>query len=245
MIDQRRAGRRAEAGDDIEHARRKACGQRELAEPQRGQWRDLGGLEHHGAAAGQRRGDLPHGDHERKIPRHDHADHAEWLTHGVGQRVEPRRNDLAVDFVGPTGVVGQRVENRREILPPDRRDRLARIKTLELDELFGVLADALGKTQQQLPPVAGAKLTPGAIESGSCRAYRGIDIGSIARRDARNRPLGRGIERVEVLARRGGHAAAVDQQIAGLDSSREGAGGRFINSGTKVHIWSLAEDGQE
>ena len=50
--------------------------ERQLADPDRGQRRDLGGLEHDGVAGGQRGREAPAGDRHREVPRHDHAHHA-------------------------------------------------------------------------------------------------------------------------------------------------------------------------
>ena len=52
-----------------------------LAEQRGGLRRLLGRLDHHGVAAGQRRADLPGHQHERRVPRADHADHALGLAH--------------------------------------------------------------------------------------------------------------------------------------------------------------------
>ncbi len=116
MIDQRRAGRLAEARHDVEHAGRNAGLECEFAQPQCRQRGQLGGLQHDGAAAGERRRNLPHADHQREIPRHDSADDAHRFTHGVGQRIGTRGDHLSVDLVGPARVVGQRIEHRRNIL---------------------------------------------------------------------------------------------------------------------------------
>ena len=41
---------------------------------------EVGGLEHHAVAVGERRRDLPGRDRDREVPRRDHADHAERLA---------------------------------------------------------------------------------------------------------------------------------------------------------------------
>ena len=55
VLHQPRAARRARPGDHVEHALGQSRLQRDLGEAQRGQRRQLGGLEHHRVAGGQRR----------------------------------------------------------------------------------------------------------------------------------------------------------------------------------------------
>src|SRR5205814_7760632 len=54
--------------DDVDHARRQVGLLADLGEQQRGQRRRLRRLQHHGVAAGQRRGDLPR-EQDRKSTR--------------------------------------------------------------------------------------------------------------------------------------------------------------------------------
>ena len=70
---------RALAGDHREDALGQAGLEAELAEPDRGQRGELGGLEHDRVAGRQRRREPPAGDRHREVPRHDHADDAERL----------------------------------------------------------------------------------------------------------------------------------------------------------------------
>ena len=70
---QRGAGGLAEAGDDVDHAVGDAGLGDQLGQPQRGQRRLLGGLEHHGAAGRQRRAELPRRHQQREVPRDDLA----------------------------------------------------------------------------------------------------------------------------------------------------------------------------
>ena len=92
------ADHRALARDDREHALGQPGLEGQLAEPDRGQRRDLGRLEHHRVAGGQRRGEAPAGDRHREVPRHDDADHAERLVEGdvdaAGDRDLPAEEPL-------------------------------------------------------------------------------------------------------------------------------------------------------
>ena len=69
MLDQPLPDDRALADDDVDDALGDARLERELAEPQRRERRQLGRLEHDGVAAGERRPELPRGDVEREVPR--------------------------------------------------------------------------------------------------------------------------------------------------------------------------------
>ena len=71
---------RAGAGDDVEDPGREAGLEREAAEHQRGQRRQLGGLEDDGVAGGERRADLPRGHVERVVPGRDRGADAERLA---------------------------------------------------------------------------------------------------------------------------------------------------------------------
>ena len=89
VTDQRVAGRRAAAGDDIHHAFGEDVGD-DLGELQRRQRRLLGRLDDDGVAAGESRRELPGGHHQRIVPRRDRADHADRIAadhRGVARHV--------------------------------------------------------------------------------------------------------------------------------------------------------------
>ena len=111
MDDQRRAGRLAEAVDDVDDARREAGLEGQLGHAQGGQRRLLGGLHDDGVAAGQGRAPLPGQHQQREVPGDDLADDADRLPQRVGQEVAADRDGAALDLVGPAGVVAQRVDD--------------------------------------------------------------------------------------------------------------------------------------
>ena len=68
--------------------------------------RVLGRLDHDGATGGQRGGELPGHQQQRRVPRRDRGDHTDRLAAGVDEVVRVRRRDLpALDLVGQPGVV--------------------------------------------------------------------------------------------------------------------------------------------
>ncbi|MNZ70186.1 hypothetical protein D3C78_885130 [compost metagenome] len=70
----------AGAGDHVEHPTRVAGFEHQFCQFQRRQWGFVGGLEHHGAARGQRRTEFPAGQQQRKVPGDDGADHTHCFS---------------------------------------------------------------------------------------------------------------------------------------------------------------------
>ena len=73
MPGERDPGLGAEPGDDVEHARRQPGLAGQLGQRERRQRGDLGRLEHHRVAGGERRGHVGRGEHGRHVPRDDTA----------------------------------------------------------------------------------------------------------------------------------------------------------------------------
>ena len=131
------------ADDDVDDARWYPGFQDQLGEPQRGERRQLGGLEHDGVPARERRAELPAGDVEREVPRHDQADDAEGLAEGdVDAAGDGDR--LSVVLVDGAGV---EVEDLRDHADLGARagDRLADVLRFDARELFRVLLDEHGE----------------------------------------------------------------------------------------------------
>ena len=192
-----------------------------LADAQCGKRCQLGGLHHDGAAAGQRRRQFPHPDHQREIPGHDGGNHANRLPHGVGEGFFPRRDHLAADLVGPAGIVGQRIDGGGKVLPQHARDRLAGIEAFKGCDLVGVPLHQLGQTEQDLAAFGGAHAAPGALESAPRRRHRAIDVGLVAFGHRRDDLFVGRIEGLERAAGGGRDVPAVDQQpgLGGCDGS--------------------------
>ena len=168
MIDQGVADHAAGTGDDIEDARRQAGFERQLADPQCGERGQLGRLHHDGAAAGQRRRELPHPDHQREIPGHDDGDHADRLAHRVGERIVPRGDDLAADLVGPAGVVGQRVDGGRKILPQHARRSACRHRGFRVSTISSACVFIRSTSRSRIWPRSDARM----VRQGPSKARR-------------------------------------------------------------------------
>ena len=113
----------------------------------RAQRRQLGGLEDDGVAARERRPELPRGDVEREVPRHDQPDDAERLAEG---HVDPARDRdrLAVALVDRAGVEVEDVGDHAD-LAARAADRLADVVRLDPRELLVVLLDERREPPEQ------------------------------------------------------------------------------------------------
>ena len=136
------------AGDDVEHAVGDAGLGRQLGQRQCGKGRFVGGLEHHGAARGQRRGDLA-GDHRgREVPGRDRGGHADGLLErqqalaGLGAL-----QHVAVDALG---FFGEPLQERRGVgdLTGGLGHGLALFRGHDGGEILLVLHHQLGPLQQ-------------------------------------------------------------------------------------------------
>ena len=115
VADQGRPGLLAEAGDDVEHARRDAGLERQLGQPQRGQRGLLGRLEHGRAAGGQRRPERTGGHAERIVPGDDMGGDAQGLHQREVDHFRPKRDGGTLDLVGGTGIVDQRRDHAVDV----------------------------------------------------------------------------------------------------------------------------------
>ena len=106
MLDQRRADLRAEAGDDVDDAGRKARLLDQLGELERRGRGELRRLDDHGVAGGERRRELPGQQQQRRVPRRDDRHDAQRLVARVVEVARlVERDDRALDLVGQPAVV--------------------------------------------------------------------------------------------------------------------------------------------
>ncbi len=129
VLDQPLPDDRALADDDVDDALGEAGLEREVAEPDRGQRRELGGLEHDGVPARERGAELPARDVEREVPGHDQPDDAERLAEGHVDAAGDR-DRLAVVLVDGARVVVEDLRDHAD-LAARARDRLADVARLD------------------------------------------------------------------------------------------------------------------
>ncbi len=132
--DQALAGHRTGADDDVDDALGDARLQRELGEAQRRERRQLGRLEDDRVPAGERGPELPAGEHQREVPRHDQPDHSERFAkshvHAAGDR-----DGLAVVLLHGSRVEVEDVGHHAH-LPQGVAERLADVRALQLRQAF-------------------------------------------------------------------------------------------------------------
>ena len=158
-------------GQHGEHALGQARLERQLADPDRRQRRDLGRLEHDRVAGRQRGRESPAGDGHREVPGHDHADHAERFAEGdvdaAGHRDLP-----AEEALGCGGVVVQAVADVAR-LPAGVADRVAGVLDLEPGQLLDVRVDDGGERSAAAGPARpGRRLARTRTRPGRARSRR-------------------------------------------------------------------------
>ncbi|MCY1518122.1 hypothetical protein D9M68_528300 [compost metagenome] len=190
---------------------------------QLGQRGHFGGLEHHGAAGGQGRGQFPGGGHHGEVPRHDQPHHTDGLTAQAGGEVLAgqlhRAVLLGVQALGEARVV---LEGADHVVDIDGRleQRLAVVQRLQLDQGFTTLAHTIGDAAQQRATFGAAAACPG--REGAAGGLHGLlDAGGIAAADTGQALLGRGVHHVQGGA--AGQPLAVDANTGeGFVEGREG-----------------------
>src|SRR5919197_5841153 len=173
VLDEPAADRAPRAGDDVQDALGESGVERELGEPQGGQGGELGGLEHDGVPAGERRAELPRRDGDWEVPGDDQADDAERLPE---RHVDAARdgNRLAEVLVDGAGVEVEDVRDHGD-LGAGVGDRLADVPRLEARELLAVLLDERREPAEEACAVGGRDGTPGG-EGGARGGDRGVRL---------------------------------------------------------------------
>ena len=251
MFAQHLADRRRIAGEDVEHALRHAglLGQRH--QRQRGQRRFIGGLQHHGAAGGQRRRHFA-GDHRaRKIPRRDRAADADRLLDREQPRIRPlRRNGFAIDaarFFGEELDIGAADIDFAERL----RQRLALLRGQDQREVLAVGDDQVEPFAQDVGALLGGELGPGRKRAlggfDGLRRFRRAHDRHFRKLDAIDR-IGHGTGRragpgavdVALLAQQRGILQAVAQR--GRGGLRSACGNGRGHGVTPRIFWAIATE---
>ena len=146
-------------GHHAQHALGQPRLQRDPLQLERRERGELGRLEDHRVAGGERRRDLPRGDREREVPWRDQPDHAERLPE---RHVHParHRDRLAGQALGGAGVVAERVDDHAH-LAAGVGDRLAGVARLERGQRLAVRVEGVGQMVQQRAPLRRIHRAPG------------------------------------------------------------------------------------
>ena len=197
MVDERCSGA-AFSGDDVEHTGWQAGLARDFAEQQRGERRELCGLEHDGAPGRERWGDLPRQHEQREVPRNDLSHDSHALVAG----------ELRLQQLRPPCVVIEVASDERDVDVTRLTDRLAVVHAFQHGEQAGVfLHSARERVQMPRARVTIQPLPRG--QHGAGGGHRGIDVVLRAKRDAGELLTRGGIDDVERLSRLG--PLAVDE----------------------------------
>ncbi|CAM2159628.1 hypothetical protein PT2222_60042 [Paraburkholderia tropica] len=212
MTAEHRAAFRAEAGNDVHHARRKARFVHESREFEQGAGRFFRCFEHDGAARGERRAELHCGEKQLAIPRHDRGHHAHRLTFEPDLHVGLVDGNMAAfDLVGDTGVIAVILRDVRNLARRLAND-LAGIVGFNFSESRRGLFDERREFMQQLAARRSRESRPCSVVERAARRVHGA-VHFVAARFGHLRPhVARG--RIHAAERRGaGFELAVDIQL--------------------------------
>ena len=173
----RRAGL-ARAGDDVHHAFGQFRFLKNLRQPHRREAGGLGGLEHDGVAARERRRDFPRGHQQRKIPRNDLPRDAERLRRFAGKRV--------FQLVRPARVIKEMRGHERQIHVAAFLDRLAAVHRFEHGQLARLLLDDARDAIKIFAALASRHFAPDLVVGAPRGLHRAVHVRRIRRRRSRS-----------------------------------------------------------
>ena len=212
---QRPAHLLAEAGQEVEHAGRQEL-LADLGHQQHAERRILGRLHDHGVAGAQRRRDLERGQHDRRVPRDDGADHAQRLAAGVGQHMLAERDGLALELAAQPAEVAEDVGGHVGLAARLGAQSVAGLERDRARDLLGAGLQGLGDLEQRLAALARRHLAPFGIGLG--RGGDGaLDVGRVAARHFGDRLALGGIFDGDSCAGSALDPLAADQHALGRD----------------------------
>ena len=214
MRDERRAGG-AVAREHVEDAGWEPRLQGQLPEPQGGQRRLLGGLEHDRAAGRQRRPDLPDRHQQREVPGDDLSADADRLASRVTEDPGIAGGDgRSIDLGRPACVVLEVGDGVGHVHPLGELQRLAVVERLELGQLLLVRLDELGERLDPPATLGRGQLAPRRADLERAPRSRDgpVDVVGAGERDLRRHDAGRGVVGRKRPTVGGGAPLAVDEQ---------------------------------
>ena len=215
--DQRRAAGLAETGDDVDHAGRQAAIGEMFREFQSRQRSLLGGLQHAGAACGQRGREFPCRHEQRIIPRDDLSGNADRLFERQAHGVIRDRIHITDDFGGESAVVFETGGNVVEIVL-SLDDGFAGVAAFEFGERGQVLPDFVGKAEQNAASLLRGRGRPWAFfERGLRRGDGAVDVVGRGVGDLGDHFFGRGIVYREGLRGLARDPFAIDEHLVSLE----------------------------
>ena len=232
--DERGAGRRAVAVDDVEHAFRHARLEHDAPQVRRREGRLLGHLEHDAVADREGRRRLPAREQERVVPGRDRTDDAVRLALRVDEVARVGRVGASVRQLGVGREVREEVGGEHH-LGGRLTERLARVPRLDLADDVRLRADLVAHPAQDPSPLAWRHPGPGAAVPDILRGTDGrVDVLGLAERDLGQDLARRGIDRVERPAGHRRDLASADHVM-----HRRDADGRLGGAIGDRHGWTL------
>ncbi len=194
MRGQRLADHRAITRHEIEDARRQAGRIDHFGEQIGRERRHFRGLQHDGAARGERRRDLGRDQRERIIPRRDARHHADRLAQHLGI-ADGFSEIVSAEQLRRHAEVRDRRAGLRELRPGDRR---ADFRADQLRDFGGARFEALRDLREPFGALLRARARP-AVEGGARGAHGIVGIARVTERNPAD----------DVFRRRVGHIGAV------------------------------------
>ncbi len=174
MPAQRLSGHRSEPGNNVEHALRHAGFGGQLGELESRKTRQFGRLQDNRVARGERRGDLPRGDDEGVVPRHDRTHHAEWFAGDQGEGSLQSGRDFVVDLVEGLGIPTHGACGLRHVDPAGIPDGMSGIDRFQQGQFVKVLQHQLTQPNEHPGTLPWIGPRPDAGAEGAGRSPKGV-----------------------------------------------------------------------
>mmetsp|Transcript_34092 Transcript_34092/g.61455 ORF Transcript_34092/g.61455 Transcript_34092/m.61455 type:complete len:545 (-) Transcript_34092:51-1685(-) len=238
LVDELVAGKRATDGGaetsyDVDDTLGEADLGGELGDEERRERGLLGGLEDDGVTGGKGRTKLPGRHEEGEVPGDDGADHSQGLVEGVGHVRAVDGDGLAVDLVGPSGVVAEVVNGERHIGDARDVEGLAVVESLEASERLSVGLQGVGELVDETTALFAGHPWPGALIEGLAGGLDGqVDVSRVTLRDTEDLFAIAGVLHAHGLAGLGVNPLVVDEELVGEVASKlDGLGGNVNDRG--------------
>lgn len=164
-----------QARDDVDNTLGEASFLDQLTHVQTRERGLLSGLDDNGVTSGKRRGDLPRPHEDGEVPRNDLTTDTNGFVAGVGEGLRVGVNSLAVNLVGPSGVVANATHGQPQV-NLGHAEGLAVVQGFNGSYLLKVALHKIRKLVDEPAPVRRGNIAPLALEGGTGRSHGGIDI---------------------------------------------------------------------
>ena len=203
-------GNTAQTGDDVDHTRGEASLLDQLAHVETGERGLLSGLDDNGVTGGNGGSNLPRPHEDGEVPRDDLTAHTNGFMARVGEGLGVGVDGLAVDLVGPAGVVAKAADGVGQV-GLRHGEGLAVVEGLDGRESAEIALHEVGELSDQTAAVGGSDAAPGTLEGLTSSRDGSVDILLSGLLDGGNGLLVGGVESLEGLAVGGLDVFVVDE----------------------------------